>query len=92
MDASVSPASSLRGGISCKVPALNDGHERMLNVEKVPRRVGGQNCHLDVLFEYGIVGPARILLDDPLHLPKPTQSYIALSEVSTLRYLETVPE
>ena len=90
MEALVSLASSLRNGIGCIIPARDDGPEGTLNIEKVSCQMGGQNCHLDILFEDGVVWLARIRLDDPLLPPKPTQSYIALSEVSTLRYLETV--
>ena len=90
VDALVSLASSLRNGIGCIIPAQDDGLKGKLNIEKVSCQMGGQNCHLDVVFEDGVVWLARIRLDDPLHPPKPTQSYIVLSEVSTLRYLETV--
>lgn len=64
----------------------SQGH---LNVEAVSSQTGGQNCNLDVRFEDGITWLARIRLDDPLLPPKPTQEYIILSEVYTLKYLES---
>lgn len=51
--------------------------------------MGGQNCHVDIEFEDGIVWLARIRLDDPLLPPKPTRTYVFTSEVATLRLLET---
>ena len=52
-------------------------------------QTGGQNCNIDIHFEDGIVWLARIRLTDALLPPKPTQAYIFLSEVFTLKYLET---
>ena len=56
-------------------------------------QTGGQNCNIDIHFEDGIVWLARIRLTDALLPPKPTKAYIFLSEVFTLKYLEstTVP-
>lgn len=70
---------------SCAV-ADGQGH---LNVEAVSSQTGGQNCNIDVQFQDGTVWLARIRLDDPLLPPKPTQEYIFLSEVFTLKFLGT---
>ena len=61
-----------------------------LDLQIVLSQTGGQNCNLDVHFEDGVVWLARIRLDDPLLPPKPTQAYIFLSEVSTLKQLESI--
>ncbi|KAF6230379.1 hypothetical protein HO133_004721 [Letharia lupina] len=84
----VSLASRLRNGISCTIPALMPDGQGHLDVDAVSRQMGGQNCNIDVQFEDGVVWLARIRLDDPLLPPKPTQAYIFLSEVFTLKYLE----
>ncbi len=81
-------ASSLRKGIPCTIPALVPDGQGHLNVEAVWSQTGGQNCNIDVQFQDGIVWLARIRLDDPLLPPKPTQAYIFLSEVFTLKHLE----
>ena len=60
-----------------------------LNVEALSSQTGGQNCNIDVRFQDGIVWLARIRLNDPLLPPKATQAYISLSEVFTLKYLES---
>ena len=67
---------------------LND--EGYLDVKPVLSQTGGQNCNIDVHFEDGVVWLARIRLDDPLLPPKPTQAYIFLSEVFTLKQLESI--
>lgn len=60
-----------------------------LNVEAIWNQTGGQNCNIDIQFQDGVVWLARIRLDDPLLPPKPTQAYISLSEVYTLKLLES---
>ena len=65
----------------------DEGH---LDLKAVSSQIGGQNCNIDVHFEDGVVWLARIRLDDPLLPPKPTQGYIFLSEVFTLRKLESI--
>lgn len=82
-------ASRLRNGISCTIPALVPDDLGHLNVEAILGQTGGQNCNIDVRFQDGTVWLARIRLDDPLLPPKPTQAYIFLSEVFTLKYLES---
>ncbi len=82
-------ASRLRNGISCTIPALVPDGQGNLNVEAILSQTGGQNCNIDVQFQDGIVWLARIRLNDPLLPPKPTQAYIFLSEVFTLKYLES---
>lgn len=66
--------------------ADGQGH---FDIEAVSSQTGGQNCNIDVRFQDGVVWLARIRLDDPLLPPKITQEYIFLSEVSTLKFLET---
>lgn len=52
--------------------------------------MGGQNCHLDIEFDDGVVWLARIRLDDPTFPPNPVQEHILVSEFSTLKFLEKV--
>jgi hypothetical protein len=54
----------------------------------IKSQMGGQNCNLDIKFEDGVIWLARIRLDDPLLPPKSIQTYLSLSEVATLRFLE----
>ena len=83
-------ATRLRNGIPCTIPALVLNDEGYLDVKPVSSHTGGQNCNIDVHFEDGVVWLARIRLDDPLLPPKPTQAYIFLSEVFTLKLLESI--
>jgi len=84
----IAAASKTRNGLNCKIPALTRNTDGELNMEYIRNHMGGQNCHVDVVFEDGTVWLARIRLDDPLLPPKPTQTYIFHSEVATLRFLE----
>lgn len=74
--------------MQCTVPAFKRNANSQLNLELIQSQMGGQNFHLDIEFEDGIVWLARIRLDDPLLPPKPTQKYIFLSEIATLKFLE----
>ena len=74
----------------CIVPALSFNANDQLNLELIQGQMGGQNCHLDIEFEDGIVWLARIRVDDPLLPPKPIQNYIFMSEIATLRFLEKI--
>ena len=64
--------------------------EGYLDVKPVLSQTGGQNCNIDIHFEDGVVWLARIRLDDPLLPPRLTQAYIFLSEVFTLKQLESI--
>ena len=86
----VSLASRLRNGIPCSIPALAPDAQGHLNPEEALTQTGGQNCNVDVEFQDGVVWLARIRLDDPSLAPKPTQAYIFLSEVFTLKYLGSI--
>ena len=86
----VSLASRLRNGIPCTIPALEPDAQGHLNPEEASTQTGGQNCNVDVEFQDGVVWLARIRLDDPSLAPKPTQAYIFLSEVFTLKYLGSI--
>jgi aminoglycoside phosphotransferase (APT) family kinase protein len=60
----------------------------------VMSQMGGQNCHVDIKFDDGVVWIARFRLDnDPTLPPRATQEKIFASEVATLRFLSntTVP-
>ncbi len=85
-----SVAARLRNGISCTIPALVPNDQGHFDLQVVLSQTGGQNCNLDVQFEDGVVWLARIRLDDPLLPPKPTQAYIFLSKVFTLKQLESI--
>ena len=86
----ISLASRLRNGISCTIPALTSDAQGHLNAEDASIHTGGQNCNVEVIFQDGVVWLARIRLEDPSLPPKPTQNYIFLSEVFTLKYLESI--
>lgn len=86
----ISLATQLHNGISCTIPALTLNDEGHLDLEAVSAQTGGQNCNIDVRFQDGVVWLARIRLDDPLLPPKLTQEYIFLSEVFTLKQLESM--
>ena len=90
IDALASLATQLRNGIPCTIPALVPNDEGHLDLKIASSQTGGQNCNVDVHFEDGVVWLARIRLDDPLLPPKPTQAYISLSEVFTLKHLESI--
>ena len=87
-NALVSLASHLRNGVPCTIPALMPDSQGHLNDVEIASQTGGQNCNLDVQFEDGVVWLVRIRLDGPLLPPKPTQEYLFLSEVFTLKHLE----
>ena len=86
----VSLAARLRNSISCTIPARMPNDQGYLDFQTLLSQTGGQNCNLDVQFEDGVVWLARIRLDDPLLPPKPTQVYIFLGEVFTLKQLESI--
>lgn len=79
------------GGISCTIPALTrDGTGELDNWKLVETQMGGQNCHLDLVFEDGVTWLARIRLQDPHLPPAETQAYISGSEVATLHWLHAM--
>ena len=72
------------------MPALELNFKNQVDLDLIQSQMGGQNCHIDIQFEDGTVWLARIRLDDPLLPPKPTQKYVFLSEIATLRFLEEI--
>lgn len=81
-DALKAIASKTRGGIHCRIPALD------LDLKQaVMSQIGGQNCHLDLKFDDGITWIVRLRLCDPWLPPQPVQDYVFLSEVATLEFL-----
>ncbi|KAF6814456.1 glucan 1,3-beta-glucosidase [Colletotrichum sojae] len=80
-------ASRARGGVPCRVPALADGGDEQSRLKAAGEQLGGQNCHLDVVFRDGVVWIVRIRLSDPLLPPAPAQDHVFLSEVATLEFL-----
>ncbi|KAI9679958.1 MAG: hypothetical protein M1817_004973 [Caeruleum heppii] len=83
-------ASKIRNGVPSTIPALEGHSSEDARLEAVMSQMGGQNCHLDVVFQDGVVWLARVRLDDPTLPPRLVQNYIFLSEVHTLRWLERV--
>lgn len=83
LDGLTSLASEARKVIRCRIPALGLG----LN-QAVLSQMAGQNCHLDLEFDDGVLWVVRLRLCDPLLPPQPVQDYIFLSEVATLEFLE----
>lgn len=76
-------ASKLRNYVPCSVPALGADAAR----ELLTSQAGGQNLHVDIVFEDGVTWIARLRLDDPLLSPPVTRDLIVQSEVATLTFL-----
>ena len=75
-------ATRLRLGVPCKVPALSalemDTHKA---AETIMSQMGGQNCHVDVVFDEGVTWLARFrLVNDPTLPPTQVASYVFVSE------------
>ena len=70
------------------MPALEHNPQGQLNLDLIKTQMGGQNCHVDIEFQDGTIWLARIRLDDPLLPPKSTQTYVFMSEIATLKFLE----
>jgi hypothetical protein len=89
VNALVTIASEVRAGIRCTLPAVSGNGiiEPAIDARMVSDQMGGQNCHLDVQFEDGIVWIARLRLGEPTVPPRETQEKILASEVATLRFL-----
>ena len=80
-------ASSLRNDIPCRLPAMY--LELGPQFELVRGQSGGQNFHLDIEFEDGVVWIARIRLNLHRSPPQKVRDYVLLSEVVTMKFLET---
>ncbi|KAI9760986.1 MAG: hypothetical protein M4579_001362 [Chaenotheca gracillima] len=82
-------ASRLRGGIPCCTLPNESEEERDTLLQATLKQTGGQNCHLDITFEDGVVWLARVrLCNDPTLPPQTVQDHIFHSEVATLLFLE----
>jgi Phosphotransferase enzyme family len=79
-------ATRLRQGIACKVPALDAlERESPKAAEMIMDQMGGQNCHVDVVFDDGVTWLARFrLVNDPTLPPPPIANHIFVSEVATM--------
>ncbi|CAK7216970.1 hypothetical protein SCUCBS95973_002993 [Sporothrix curviconia] len=80
-------ATESRGGIPCTIPALSKDVPDDKCLETVSRQCGGQNAHVDVVFDDGVTWLARLRLDDPLLPPAAVQTCVLESEVATLQFL-----
>ncbi|KAH6633913.1 hypothetical protein B0J18DRAFT_2007 [Chaetomium sp. MPI-SDFR-AT-0129] len=80
-------ASTARNGTPCSIPSLGTDISSEAQVDFIMARCGGQNCHLEIEFNDGVIWLARIRLDDPLLPPPEVQARIFLSEVATLQFL-----
>ena len=84
-------ATKLRHGMPCKVPALcalKIGNPEAL--EAIKSQTGGQNCHVDVVFNDDVIWLARFrLVNDPTLPPPQVANYIFTSEVATMHDLAT---
>ncbi|KAI9801620.1 MAG: hypothetical protein M1825_003299 [Sarcosagium campestre] len=83
-------ASKLRDEIPSIIPVFESHSSEDAQLKAVMSQMGGQNCHIDIHFQDGVIWIARIRLDDPTLPPKPVQDYIFLSEVYTLKWLESM--
>jgi len=76
--------------MACAIPAAKNGNgadESSIDLELVSDQMGGQNCHLDVIFEDGVEWIARLRLQGPTLPPQETQRKSLASEVGTLLFL-----
>nr|POF26329.1 hypothetical protein CFP56_22478 [Quercus suber] len=90
INALLAVASRLRDNVTCTLPALRPGNEKAdptIDAKLVADQMGGQNCHLDICFEDGVVWIARLRLEEPTVLPLETQERLLSIEVNTLRFL-----
>ncbi|PGG95500.1 hypothetical protein AJ80_09953 [Polytolypa hystricis UAMH7299] len=83
----LSLASGLRNGLSCTVPALDQGPAAAAAIPATAE-LSDTECHLDLVFQDGVVWDLRVLINNGALLPPPVQRYIFLSEVFTLKFLE----
>jgi hypothetical protein len=91
VDALKAAASAARGGVPCRIPAVDDpAGDRTAALLETPaaRCCGGANCNVDVEFADGVVWVARVRQEDPLAPPAPVQRHVVLAEVATLAFLE----
>jgi hypothetical protein len=73
-------------GIPSSVPAL-DALERNdhKELDLIMSQMGGQNCHVDVLFEDTVVWLARFrLVNDPTLPPKHVSNHTLSSKIATM--------
>lgn len=82
-----SAASNSRGGTPCRIPAFDDHPDLDSRVRLISEKMGGQNCHADVVFNDGVTWIARLRLEAPHLPPSSVQDYIFMSEVATLEFL-----
>nr|POF06964.1 hypothetical protein CFP56_31588 [Quercus suber] len=90
IEALIAVASRHREGLPCNLPAVrpqNGGTDLTIDSRLVADQMGGQNCHLDIYFEDGVVWIARLRLEEPTVPPLETQRMLFSSEVDTLRFL-----
>ncbi|RPA73788.1 hypothetical protein BJ508DRAFT_366588 [Ascobolus immersus RN42] len=80
-------ASAARNGIPCSIPAFAPGAE---TAEIAKAQQGGQNFHLDIIFDDDVVWIARLkLANSPNVPPGEIQDYLFKSEVATMKFLAT---
>lgn len=82
-----SAASNSRGGMPCRIPAFDDHPDLDSRVRLLSQKMGGQNCHADIVFDDCVTWIARLRLEAPHLPPPPVQDYIFMSEVATLEFL-----
>ena len=82
-------ATRLRNGVPCRIPALcpleTDDSQGLKIVQS---QMGGQNCHVDIVFDDGVTWLARFrLVNDPTLPPPQVTNYIFISEIATMHDL-----
>ena len=79
-------ATCLRHGVPCEMPALFALETENSNAaEIIVSQMGGQNCHVDIIFEDGVTWLARFrLVNDPRFPPLQVSNYIFDSEIATM--------
>jgi Phosphotransferase enzyme family len=84
-------ATRLRHGVPCKIPALAALETNNPKaVEAITSQMGGQNCHVDIVFDDGVTWLARFrLVNDPTLPPLQVANYVFTSEVATMYDLTT---
>ncbi|KAF6811987.1 hypothetical protein CSOJ01_05425 [Colletotrichum sojae] len=59
-----------------------------LSPKKLSAMMGGQNCHVDVVFADGVVWLARFRLSSPVSPPPKVRDYVLRSEAATMEFLQ----
>ena len=71
------------------MPALTENQDSNFNTEPALSQAGGNNLHVDVVFDDGAVWLARLRKHNSQIMPRPLQPYFTRSEAATSLFLDT---